>query len=253
MEAPASPTLTAGQRPTAAPARAPQRRKRRPAVLALGVALVAAGGLGGAALYLTTGQRVPVLALTHDVPAGQPLTAADLTEVRISLDPALHPLSADSHVLNMRATTDLKAGQLLTAEDLTNDPLVQTGQEVLGVDAKPAQLPASGLTAGTWVVLVYTPSAEGNGTGTGAETLPGSTTASGGTAGTGGAGATGTGATLLQSVTVRVVSVGATSVDDGTTVVDVAVPGDQAAPVADLVASGKFAVLLAAPGTKGGG
>jgi hypothetical protein len=31
------------------------------------------------------------------------------------------------------------------------------------------------------------------------------------------------------------------------------VPGDQAAPVADLAASGKFAVLLAAPGTKGGG
>ncbi|WP_042431591.1 SAF domain-containing protein [Streptacidiphilus anmyonensis] len=252
MEAPASPTLTAGQRPAAAPARAPQRRKRRPAVLALGVALVAAGGLGGAALYLTTGQRVPVLALAHDVPAGQPLTADDLTEVRISLDPALHPLSADSHVLNMRATTDLKAGQLLTAADLTDDPLVQAGQEVLGVSAKPAQLPASGLNAGTWVVLVYTPSAEGTGTGTGAETLP-SPANSGGTGGAGGANGGSAGATLLQSVTVRVVSVGAASVDDGTTVVDVAVPGDQAAPVADLVASGKFAVLLAAPGTKGGG
>ncbi len=211
-------------------------------MLALGVALVAAGGLGGAALYLTTGQRVPVLALAHDVPAGQPLTADDLTEVRISLDPALHPLSAGSHVLDMRATADLKAGQLLTAADLTNDPLVQAGQEVLGVSAKPAQLPASGLHAGTWVVLVYTPSAVGSGAGTGAETLP-SPSASGGAGG----------ATLLQSVTVRVVSVGAASQDDGTRVVDVAVPSAQAAPVADLVASGKFAVLLAAPGTNGGG
>jgi hypothetical protein len=246
VEAPASPTLTAGQRPAAAPARAPQRRKRRPAVLALGVALVAAGGLGGAALYLTTGQRVPVLALAHDVPAGQPLTAADLTEVRISLDPALHPLSADSHVLNMRATADLKAGQLLTASDLTNDPLVLAGQEVLGVSAKPAQLPASGLAAGTWVVLVYTPSAEGTGVGTGAESVP-SQGAGGSSGGKSGAG------TLLQSVTVRVVSVGAPSQTDGTTVVDVAVPTDQAASVADLVASGKFAVLIAAPGTKGGG
>jgi hypothetical protein len=186
-----------------------------------------------------------VLALAHDVPAGQPLSAADLTEVRISLDPALHPLSADSHVLNMRATADLKAGQLLTASDLTNDPLVLAGQEVLGVSAKPAQLPASGLAAGTWVVLVYTPSAEGSGAGTGAETLP-SPSASGGS-GNGGA------ATLLQSVTVRLVSVGAPSQADGTTVVDVAVPTEQAAPVADLVASGKVAVLIAAPGTKGGG
>ncbi|WP_165845842.1 SAF domain-containing protein [Streptacidiphilus pinicola] len=246
MEAPASPTLTAGQRPAAAPARAPQRRKRRPAVLALGVALVAAGGLGGAALYLTTGQRVPVLALAHDVPAGQPITADDLTQVRISLDPALHPLSADSHVLDMRATTDLKAGQLLTAADLTNDPLVLAGQEVLGVSAKPSQLPSAGLTAGTWVVLVYTPSAEGTGTGTGAETLPtpGASAPGGRNGGTG---------TLLQSVTVRVVSVGTPSASDGSVVVDVAVPGDQAAPVADLAASGKFAVLLAAPGTKGGG
>jgi hypothetical protein len=244
VEAPASPTLTAGQRPSAAPARAPQRRKRRPAVLALGVALVAAGGLGGAALYLTTGQRVPVLALAHDVPAGQPLTAADLTQVRISLDPALHPLSADSRVLNMRATTDLKAGQLLTAADLTNDPLVLAGQEVLGVSAKPSQLPASGLQAGVWVVLLYTPSAQGTGAGTGAESLP-----SPGASASGGSG----GAALLQSVTVRVVGVGAPSQADGTTVVDVAVPGEQAAAVADLVASGKFAVLLAAPGTKGGG
>jgi hypothetical protein len=86
-------------------------------VLALGIALVAAGGLGGTALYLTTGQRVAVLALTQDVPAGHRITVADLTEVRISLDPALKPLSADSHVLNMRATTDLKAGQLLTSAD----------------------------------------------------------------------------------------------------------------------------------------
>ncbi|MEY9878047.1 hypothetical protein ABH931_007571 [Streptacidiphilus sp. MAP12-33] len=248
MEAPASPTLTAAQRPATAPARAPQRRRRRPAVLALGVALVAAGGLGGAALYLTTGHRVPVLALAHDVPAGQPLTADDLTQVQISLDPALHPLSADSHVLNMRATTDLKAGQLLTAADLTNDPLVQAGQEVLGVSAKPAQLPGSGLQPGTWVVLVYTPSAEGNGGGNGAESLP-----SAGASGSAAGGAAGGAGTVLQAVTVRVVAVSAASQSDGTVTVDVAVPQAQANPVADLVASGKFAVLLAAPGTNGGG
>ncbi|SEL80336.1 SAF domain-containing protein [Streptacidiphilus jiangxiensis] len=237
MEAPASPTLTAGQRPATAPARAPQRRRRRPAVLALGVALVAAGGLGGAALYLTTGQRVPVLALAHDVPAGSAITADDLTVVQISLDPALHPLNADSHVLDMRATTDLKAGQMLTAADLTNDPLVLAGQAVLGVSAKPEQLPATGVQAGAWVSLVYTPSATGNGGS--ADSLP-----SGGATGA---------ATTLQSTVVRVVSVGDVSQSDGTTVVDVAVPQAQVNAVADLVASGKFAVLLAPPGTNGGG
>jgi hypothetical protein len=220
-------------------------------VLALGIALVAAGGVGGGTLYLTMGQRVPVLALAHDVPAGQPVTADDLTEVRISLDPALHPLSADSHVLNMRATTDLKAGQLLTSADLTNDPLVLAGQQVLGVAAKPAQLPADGLHAGAWVVIQYTPSAEGNGMGGGAASLPnaGTSGSSGGknTTSTSGAG------TALQSVTVRVVEVGTRSQTDGTTVVDVAVPQEQGGAVADLVAGGRFMVLLAAPGTKEGG
>jgi hypothetical protein len=241
----------AGQRPAAAPARAPQRRKRRPAVLALGIALIAAGGSGGAALYLTTGHRVPVLVLAHDVSAGQAIIADDLTVAQISLDPALHPLSADSHVLNMRATADLKTGQLLTSGDLTNDPLVQAGQEVLGVSAKPDQLPTSGIQAGAWVVIAYTPSAPGNGGGNGTEVLPSPSGAASGTGG--GAGGAGAAGTLLQSITVRVVDVGTASQSDGTVVVDVAVPQTQAVPVADLIASGKFAVLIAAPGTNGGG
>ncbi|MFD0331331.1 hypothetical protein ACFQZC_32285 [Streptacidiphilus monticola] len=86
MEKPASPTLTAARAVTGA-ARVPQRRRRRPAVLALAVALVASGGLGGAALYLTTGQRVAVLALARDVPAGQQVEPADLVQVRISSTP----------------------------------------------------------------------------------------------------------------------------------------------------------------------
>jgi hypothetical protein len=238
--------------------RAPQRRRRRPAVLALGVALIAAGGLGGSALYLTTGQRVGVLALTQNVPVGQPITAGDLTVVRISLDPALKPLNSDSHVLGMRATADLKAGQLLTGADLTNDPLVDTGEQVVGLAAKPTQLPASGVQAGAWVVMVFTPSAVGNGSATG-----GSPTTSGGsgTNGTnGGSGnnssggaAAGTGAAQVQSITLRVVDVGQPSQSDGTVVVDVAVPPQKAAAVADLAAGGRFMLLLAAAGAQGGG
>ncbi|MBF9066588.1 SAF domain-containing protein [Streptacidiphilus fuscans] len=258
MEAPASPTLTAGQRP-AAPIRAPQRRRRRPAVLALGVALIAAGGLGGSALYLTTGQRVGVLALTQDVPVGQPITAGDLTVVRISLDPALKPLNSDSHVLGMRATTDLKAGQLLTGADLTNDPLVDTGEQVVGLAAKPTQLPASGVQAGAWVVMVFTPSAVGNGSATGGSpTTSGGSSNNGGSGnsgsgGSGGSAAAGTGAAQVQSITLRVVDVGQVSQSDGTVVVDVAVPPQKAAAVADLAASGRFMLLLAATGAQGGG
>ncbi|MEZ0093036.1 SAF domain-containing protein [Streptacidiphilus sp. EB129] len=227
MESPTGPLTTT--RPPVGAGAAPHRmgaaRRRRPAVLALAVALVAAGGLGGAALYNTTGKRVAVIALARNVPAGQTLTSDDLAEARISLDPALKPLSVDSRVVGMRATTDLKVGTLLTGADLTDAPLVQAGQQVVGIAAKHTQLPAVRLQPGTSVVLVATPSASGNGGG--------------------GAPAPGT----LTALTVTVVDVGAPD-SDGTVVVDVAVPAAQGAAVADLAAGGRFALVLAA---KGGG
>jgi hypothetical protein len=136
----------------------------------------------------------------------------------------------------MRATTDLKAGQLLTAGDLTNDALVGPGDTVVPVAAKSSQLPASGMRSGAWAVLVYTPSAVGNGA-AGAAPAPAATA----------------GAVTVTSIVARVVDVGAESQTDDTIVVDLAIPVAKAPGVADLAASGKFMLLLAAPGTQGGG
>jgi hypothetical protein len=232
--------LTAPSRPIAPTGAAPYRlgaaRRRRPAVLALAVALVAAGGLGGAALYTATGKRVAVIALARDVPAGHTITSSDLAAAQISLDPALHPLSANSKVVGMRATADLKAGSLLTGSDVTNDPLVLDGQQVVGIPAKHTQLPAVKLQPGSMVVLVATPSGAGvSGAGSGAATS------------TGGA-AAGSSPSVLTQLTARVVEVGPPDTD-GTVVVDLAVPAAQGAAVADLAASGKFALLIAAQGS----
>ena len=227
MDTPTGP-LTATRPPLAAGAPAPYRiggaRRRRPAVLALAVALIAAGGLGGAALYTATGKRVAVIALARNVPAGKAITSSDLTEAHISLDPALNPLSVNSKVVGMRATADLKAGTLLTRSDLTNAPLVQAGQQVVGVATKHTQLPAARLQPGTRIVLVATPSAAGNSSGSGASS-----------------------ANTLSALTATVVDIGSPD-SDGTVVVDLAVPSAQGAAVADLAASGKFALLLAAQG-----
>ncbi|MFC1405103.1 MULTISPECIES: SAF domain-containing protein [Streptacidiphilus] len=227
MDTPTGP-LTATRPPLAAGAPAPYRiggaRRRRPAVLALAVALIAAGGLGGAALYTATGKRVAVIALARNVPAGQAITSADLTEAHIPLDPALKPISVNSRVVGMRATADLKAGTLLTSGDLTNAPLVQAGQQVVGVATKHTQLPAVKLEPGSRVVLVATPSAAGNASGS-----------------------NGSAANTLSALTATVVDIGSPD-SDGTVVVDLAVPAAQGAAVADLAASGKFALLLAAQG-----
>ncbi|MBO1419582.1 SAF domain-containing protein, partial [Streptomyces sp. FH025] len=142
-----------------APGRTMRARRRRPAMLAMAVALIAAGGLGGAVLYNSTGQRVAVLALARDVPWGQVITEDDLVVARIAGDPALRPVSAQdkAKAVGMRAATDLKRGAMLTGSDLAQGLSVQPGQIVAGVSAKRSQLPASRLQPGQQIVVVNTP------------------------------------------------------------------------------------------------
>ncbi|OIV37095.1 hypothetical protein BIV57_13080 [Mangrovactinospora gilvigrisea] len=197
------------------PPKALRARRRRPAVILLSIALIAAGALGGAVLYQRTGQRVAVLALAKDVPTGQQLNASDLKEVQISLDPGLSPVGASSYdkALTMRATADLKAGSLLTKSMLTHQAIVQPGQHVLPVAAKQGQLPAEQLSPGQSVMIESTP-----------------TNANGD-------------ATTGKSYTATVVSVGQKDTD-GTTVVDVAVDPASIDQLAPVVSSGKFLVVI---------
>ncbi|MFF2616975.1 SAF domain-containing protein [Kitasatospora sp. NPDC058046] len=202
-----------------APGRTMRARRRRPAVLAMAVALIAAGGLGGAVLYNSTGQRVAVLALARDVPWGQVITEDDLVVARIAGDPALHPLAAQDRTkaIGMRAATDLKRGAMLTGADLAQGLSVQPGQIVVGVSAKRSQLPASRLQPGVQLVVVFTPD---NGR---ADSLP-----------------------------ATVITVGRVDTD-GSQVIDVAVGTADGPRLAQWVASGRIQVLLAPRGGAAGG
>ncbi|MFI8081096.1 SAF domain-containing protein [Kitasatospora sp. NPDC086009] len=197
-----------------APGRNLRARRRRPAVLAMAVALIAAGGLGGAVLYNSTGQRVAVLALARDVPFGQVVTDADLVVARIATDPALKPVAASERgkAVGMRAGTDLRRGALLLKADLAEALTVQPGQLLVGVSAKRTQLPAARLTPGVSVVVVYTPDSG-----------------------------------RPDSLSALVVTVGRVDTD-GSQVVDVAVAAADAPRLASWVASGRIQVVLAPRG-----
>ncbi|MDH6125328.1 SAF domain-containing protein [Kitasatospora sp. GP82] len=201
------------------PARTLRARRRRPAVLAMAVALIAAGGLGGAVLYNSTGQRIAVLALARDVPMGQALTADDVVVARIAGDPALRPLDARDRdrTVGLRATTDLRRGALLLKADVTADPALEPGQQIVGLAAKRTQLPATKLQPGLRVLVVAT-SDQGNGQG----------------------GTTRTPDTMAATV----VTIGRVDTDGGQ-VVDVAVPPTDGPRLASWVAGGKFQVILA--------
>ncbi|MBV2156176.1 SAF domain-containing protein [Kitasatospora sp. SUK 42] len=202
-----------------APGRTMRARRRRPAMLAMAVALIAAGGLGGAVLYNSTGQRVAVLALARDVPWGQVITEDDLVVARIAGDPALRPLSAQDRgrAVGMRAATDLKRGAMLTGSDLAQGLSVQPGQIVVGVSAKRTQLPASRLQPGQQIVVVNTPD---NG--------------------------------RPDSLAATVITVGRVDTD-GSQVIDVAVGTADGPRLAQWVAGGRIQVLLAPRAGSAGG
>ncbi|GAA2998011.1 SAF domain-containing protein [Kitasatospora albolonga] len=200
-----------------APPRTLRARRRRPAVIAMAVAMVAAGGLGGAVLYNSTGQRIAVLALARDVPAGQAIAPEDLVVARIASDPALKPLDAAdrSRTIGLRASRDLRRGGLLLRADVTGESLVEPGQTVVGVAVKRTQLPSTRLNPGNRIVVVSTPDNGPNGTVRTPETIP-----------------------------VKVVAVGKVD-SDGSQVVDVALPLADGPKLAAWVAGGRLQIILA--------
>jgi len=157
-------STAAAPTPAATPAVGPPRllalpRRRRPAFVALAVALLAGGGGIGAAMIAATDSRAPVLAITRPVPLGAVLTSADLTRARVGADPALHPVPAGelASVVGRRAAVPLRAGTLLTRDEITAVMAPAPGQQLLGLALKPGQLPAQGVGPGARVLLVSTP------------------------------------------------------------------------------------------------
>ncbi len=148
------------------PALSPPRRRRRPALLALAVAMVVLGALGAAYLATSLGRTSPVIAIAREVPWGQQITAADLVQARVAGDPALAPIpyGERDQVIGMVAATTLTPGSLLTREALTEQPLPPPGQQLVGVGVSAVQLPATSLRPGDDVLLV--PVAGSSGTGT---------------------------------------------------------------------------------------
>jgi hypothetical protein len=201
---------------------------------ALGAALIAAGGLGGFLAWQETGERTEVLAVAREVPAGEVVDDADLTVAAVSLDPSLSVLKAAdrSKVVGQRAAVALLPGTLLSGGQLTDRPLVKPEEQLVGVGLKPAQLPATRLSAGDVVLVVFTapegaPDAERGGE-------PGPGTAAQGP----------------ETVKARVVRVGERQQASGDVVVDVAVPVADGPRLAVQAATGRVALVVDA--RKGG-
>lgn len=204
---------------------APVRRyRRRPALIGLGVGLLATCGAGAAYLAQSSGDTVPVLAVTDTVHRGEVLDAARLTTARAAPDPAVHPVAASelSAVVGQHAATDLPAGTLLTEAALTTADVPAAGQSVVGVAVTEAQLPQADLVPGDPVRVFGTPN-------------PGDAPPS----------------EPSRSVAATVVGVSGV-LDSGHLVVDVVVADDVAGTLVAKVATGRVAIVLDSAGAQGG-
>ncbi|MFJ5218720.1 SAF domain-containing protein [Streptomyces sp. NPDC088354] len=211
-----------------------RQRHRRPGLIALSIALIAAGGLAGAVLYSSSGHRTAVVVVARDLPVGTRITSQDLTTASLALDPAVKSVNA-SHagdLVGKRAATDLKAGSLLAPSQVTDQSLVSPGEQLVGVSVNPSQLPATPLVPGEKVLIVSTPDPD-----SAAAARPGNGGTTGGTTGSG-----------MEPVTLpaKVVAVGRPAAATGAVVVDVAVPAADGPDLAAQVATGNVAVVVAA-------
>jgi hypothetical protein len=133
----------------ASPQGARQRHIRwRDPKLWLGIVLVLGSIVVGARVLASADDTTAVWQLTHDIPAGSPLTSSDLRATRVHFDdPAVagRYLLADQPVQpGARATRDLQAGEILAGSAVTSASGPATRQLPLGVSAvhEPADLRA---------------------------------------------------------------------------------------------------------------
>uniref|UniRef100_A0AAU1ICV4 SAF domain-containing protein n=1 Tax=Streptomyces sp. NBC_00180 TaxID=2903632 RepID=A0AAU1ICV4_9ACTN len=199
-------------------------RRRRPGVIALSLALIAAGGVGVAVLLLQVGHRTEVVTVVRDVQVGQVLTEQDLGAASVALDPALKAVEAGDRdsVVGKRAAVELKSGSLLTQSQVTKDSLVKTGEQLVPIGLKPEQVPATALVPGQKVQLVRVPAQGASSADTETDKSP-------------------------KTIAGRVVKASKAAPGTGVVVVDVATSASDGPAAAAWVSAGTLRLVLDAP------
>jgi hypothetical protein len=202
-------------------------RRRRPAMIALAVAMAGAGVLASTAIYERTDRQVPVVMVTAAVPAGAVITAGDVATADVFVPSGVHviPSSQLAQVAGQTAAVALTPGTLLAPADLTTAQPPGPGQVLVAVPVKPESLPASGLQPGDRVLIVATPGDQGQ------------------------SGSSGQATSLPSPVAGVVEAVNTVTDQDGFDVVDLLVPSSAGLPVAAQASTGQFALIV----TKRGG
>lgn len=194
----------------------PEKLRRRPMLWVLGIALMCVGGVLAAFVATSLGNTTTVVALRNDVDRGSVIEQDDLMTMEISGDPSLKtvPASNEASLVGMYAVRDLTAGTLMPPEAADSQVVPGQGNALVGIALTPAQLPATPLRSGSEVIVLSTPKAQ--------DDLPDAAPA-----------------------TVKAVVVNVSHANDSSQIiVDVTVPASQGTQLAQMVATGRIALIV---------
>jgi hypothetical protein len=124
-------------------------RDRRPALAALALLLIVAGGLGAGLIVYRTGQQTDVLVSAKNIPQGKRLETSDFTTVRISGggDQSIDARNEDKFV-GTTAVTAIHGGTLLNRYMFRGGGVVPNDGQLVGLDLAVGQRTATNVTAG---------------------------------------------------------------------------------------------------------
>lgn len=194
----------------------PVRQRRRPALIALGIALIIVCGLGAYWLVdrLSTTSQVVVAAV--DVPEGKVLTAQDLTVIDVNVPGGTAVIAGGelSTLVGQRTSAPLEQGALISPSEVSADSFPAAGSAVVGVKVNAGQIPTADVDPGDPIRIIGTPREGDDPPGGDAPVITGT----------------------IQAVSSPTV--------DGALIVDVLVSDDQAATLASLAATGRISIIL---------
>ncbi|MFF3344708.1 hypothetical protein [Streptomyces sp. NPDC002779] len=127
-------------------------RERKPALAALAVLLILVGALGATMLVLQAGDRIEVVKVTKEIPAGGSVTDDNVTSVMVAEDESIHYV--EWHMLDglkkLKAVHTIPAGVVPVGEMFSEQVGVTEGKATVGLSLKAGQYP-TGLKAGDTV------------------------------------------------------------------------------------------------------
>ncbi|MBT2446013.1 hypothetical protein J7F03_02695 [Streptomyces sp. ISL-43] len=200
-------------------------RERKPALAALAVLLILVGALGATVLVLRAGERIEVVRISADVPAGKSVSDDTMTPVLVADDPAVHYVRWEQReaLKALQAKNSLVKGTVAIGEMFSEGKGLPDGKAYVGLSLKDGQYP-SGLKAGDHVAA-YRVSADA--------TKP-----------------AGNGAAEANTLLVRDAKVNDVFVGDGKTIgsgnlpVTVMVSANEIAPLTQAAAAGQVSLVL---------